>query len=751
MKLSRNNKLFLFIGVLLIIICIYYYFSNNEHEQFQTTTKKPTKSEKVPDIKITDEMKEYTIRKQINDNRNKDNIMKSIIRAKHTIKENGVDEPNRTILWDIQKDKTMFEIYANGELISNINSKGNDNIIIGYKRNVGNRSFDLYYSINGYEATETVSSSPLLVNPDATVTHTIEFLALERFDHTPNLKATLDRWIKSKINEDTITLNEIIKEYGDISIWDVSGITDMSSLFANTNLKDLTFIEDYNISEWDTSNVTDMSQMFYQSNFNGDITNWATHNVKNMSQMFYGNTKFTGQIKSWKTSEVTDMSEMFKNSDFNQAIGGWDTGNVTNMSGMFYNNTSFNKDISNWNLENVTNMNDMFTKATAFYNDSPATTTLGKHSYEHRDSFCANIEKYQEKFEDQVKICYNDGTKICGYSVDTNTPSNECDGCQTPAQIVSYKSSTQQLAWKCKPINYSTPKLNISHTKKCFNEGFCNTHCVSKKGIQKADGWTCLKPLDVNASCTDGDDCKNRCKTGKGTHHGTNGWKCTPTTCGACVGYEQPFKGIWSHNNEECIIYTQKSGHLETINSGRQNIRTMPNRANYVASGWDGLSDGHGKSNPDGYALNCSIPEKDRAEQAQVQRLAAEAKEADDKRVAAEAKEAEDQRVAADAKEAEDQRVADAETKSKADAAALEAKYGSLRMQGAAARPGSAAPAADTIASGEPCGPRLSRWGGGGAGDWGAGVLKPDECNKCQNGGSASSRYDRGYDQFYCD
>ena len=595
MKLNRNNKIFLFIGILLIIICIYYYFSNNEHEQFQptTTTKNTTKSKEVPDIKITDEMEEYTIRKQINDNRADDDnaLMRSIIRAKHTIKEIGDDEPNRTILWDIQKDKTMFEIYANGKLISNINSKGNDNIIIGYKRNVGNLSFDLYYSINGYEATETVSLTPLLVKSEATVTHTIEFLALERFDHTPNLKATLDRWIKSKISKDTITINEIIKEYGDISIWDVSGITDMSSLFENTNLKDLTFKEDYNISKWDTSNVTNMSKMFYQSNFNGDITNWATHNVTNMSQMFYGNTYFNQNISEWKISEVTDMSEMFKNSDFNQAIGGWDTGNVTDMREMFYNNAFFNKDISNWNLENVTNMNDMFTKATAFYSPSPATTTLGTPSYVHRDSFCENIKKYQEIFEDQVKICYTDTNKICGYSVDTNTPSGECDACppQNPAEIVSYKSSTQQLAWRCKPINYSTPKLNIPHTKKCFDEVFCNTHCLSDLVDKSGSELKCKPYKPINSECGRS---TNRESTPDGCdecHPGSNGvmdsyekssinplvWKCKSKSNTAVPKLNIPHDEKCFDNqfcNRHCL---SSKGHQPTPNDEWECLETL--------------------------------------------------------------------------------------------------------------------------------------------------------------------------------
>jgi surface protein len=146
----------------------------------------------------------------------------------------------------------------------------------------------------------------------------------------------------------------------DISTWDVSNVTNMSAMFANT-----AFNQD--ISNWDVSSVTDMVYMFNNAYaFNQDIGNWDVSNVTNMSAMF-ANTDFYQDISNWDVSSVTTMEGMFDGATiFNQDISTWDVSNVTNMEQMFYEASNFNQNISSWDVSNVTDMNSMFYGATSF-------------------------------------------------------------------------------------------------------------------------------------------------------------------------------------------------------------------------------------------------------------------------------------------------------------------------------------------------------------------------------------------------
>ena len=127
-------------------------------------------------------------------------------------------------------------------------------------------------------------------------------------------------------------------------------------------------IEYGDISGWDVSNVTNMKNMFeYAHSFNGDISKWDVSNVTDMSKMFKYAESFNGDISEWNVSNVTEMSKMFEYAkSFNGDLSKWNVSKVTDMDRMFYSASSFNGDISEWDVSNVTSMYEIFDRAESF-------------------------------------------------------------------------------------------------------------------------------------------------------------------------------------------------------------------------------------------------------------------------------------------------------------------------------------------------------------------------------------------------
>ena len=160
--------------------------------------------------------------------------------------------------------------------------------------------------------------------------------------------------------------------------------TDISYMFSYCS--SLTSLD---LSNWDTSNVTSMTSMFYNCNnlTSLDLSNWNTSNVTKMNLMFYYCTSLRSlNLSNWNTSNVTSMDRMFYYCDSLRSLdlSNFNTSNVTNMDGMFHGCSSLTSlDLSNFNTSNVTSMSSMFNRCSSLTSldlSSFNTSKVGKYS-----------------------------------------------------------------------------------------------------------------------------------------------------------------------------------------------------------------------------------------------------------------------------------------------------------------------------------------------------------------------------------
>ena len=109
---------------------------------------------------------------------------------------------------------------------------------------------------------------------------------------------TLRHAVKDYVVSNSRAKMYLVRKHGDISQWDVSSVTNMSSLFAGA------------------------------SSFNQPLNNWNVSNVKTMNRMF-GKSSFNQPLNNWNVSKVKDMEEMFEDAkSFNQPLNKWNVSNV---------------------------------------------------------------------------------------------------------------------------------------------------------------------------------------------------------------------------------------------------------------------------------------------------------------------------------------------------------------------------------------------------------------------------------------
>lgn len=157
----------------------------------------------------------------------------------------------------------------------------------------------------------------------------------------------------------------------DVSGWNTSGSTDMTSLFSGCES-----LEDIDVSNWNTSNVTSMKTMFQgcYALQELNVSNWNVSKVTNFFYTFsYMNIK-TLNLGAWQNDVVTNLAGMFEECKVTSLnLSGFNTVNVTTMAGMFDGCT----ELQSLNLGNNWYMNSHPDVSYMFNNCTKLTTVTG--------------------------------------------------------------------------------------------------------------------------------------------------------------------------------------------------------------------------------------------------------------------------------------------------------------------------------------------------------------------------------------
>ena len=351
---------------------------------------------------------------------------------------------------------------------------------------------------------------------------------------------TIDAWNVSKMTDLSTLFENKYDFIGNLSEWKVENCVNMRHMFKNAH----DFVGD--LSKWNVGRVTDMGYVFHEArSFNSDLSKWNVEKVIKMTSLFgdfdgSGNNNFNSDLSKWKTGQVTQMNHLFyKAKFFNSDLSKWNVGKVTRMDGMFSSAESFTSDLSKWKVENVTTFWGTFHRAFLFNSDlsawnvgnAEATNGMFNLAY----AFTSDLSSWNVGKVTQMKNMFtaiptddlrDSGThyyehKLCGEHWVNSAAANK----DTVPQITDYI---------CAPCNSILPE----HVDEfCANNG--NNNLTMHKKYSMCETSNCVNTIDARDI-----DAPKCCACGY-----DNGTTPNPGSC-ACGIVGTP--NICTHSNMHC-------------------------------------------------------------------------------------------------------------------------------------------------------------------------------------------------------
>jgi len=230
---------------------------------------------------------------------------------------------------------------------------------------------------------------------------------------------SISGWNTSRVNNMLGMFQQNTAFNQPIGSWDLSNVTSIYNMFNGaTNFNQP-------LSGWGSTltGVTSLQALFSAArNFNQDIGNWDVSRVTNMQSIFDNTDNFNNggsdSITGWDVSNVTNMSYMFnggQGSPFNQPIGAWTTTSLENIIRMFDVNGTFDQDLSNWTVTGITAASEFMQRLNSLSTTNYDRTLSGWSSQAVQNG--VNIHFGGSKYSTATGLAYRNALVASGWTI----------------------------------------------------------------------------------------------------------------------------------------------------------------------------------------------------------------------------------------------------------------------------------------------------------------------------------------------
>ena len=267
-----------------------------------------------------------------------------------------------------------------------------------------------------------------------------------------------------------------------IENWNTQNVLDMSNMFSYDRA-----IINLNVSKWDVSQVTNFSTMFASCNkleLIIGLDQWKTPNAENMSYMFANDESLQSlDVSQFQVNKVTDFSQMFTGCSKLTAIDGldkdnWTTSAAQDMNNMFsYDSNLGELDLTNFDVSNVTDMSLMFAGDSAL-------TVVNTKGFDAK-----NIKDFSKMFYACNKLKEITGIK------NWKTPSAE-----NMSYMFAYDSNLKSLnlqGFDISKVNNTLSTSSGTQTEITRGLRYMFFGCENLVSITGTDQWNAAKVADV--------------------------------------------------------------------------------------------------------------------------------------------------------------------------------------------------------------------------------------------------------------